>query len=143
VLDPKCGEYALRVLRRIEGVCSNSVDQLVRFHALPEGTTADQLRVDKGIAFRSLAEEMMRTKTGMPLRRHFANAVPTCVSNNITYAWMSDQGLMRVDETYHNSKRRLALLLYALPYQTNVHTREAMSSAINELVAYPESNLPD
>ena len=143
VMNPECGEYALRVLRRIEGVCSNSVDQLVRFHTLQGNHVSDQLQIDKGIAFRDLAEVILRPTTDLSLRRYFVNAAPSCISNNITYACISDQSLVRIDEAYRNSKRRLAILRYALPYQTNEQARELLMSAIDTLVAYPEANLPE
>jgi len=61
----------------------------------------------------------------------------------VNYAWLSDQALLRVEGAYRNSKRLLALLRHALPFQTNARMQEAMTAAINELVAYPDANLPE
>lgn len=143
VLDTKHGEYVLRILQRIEGVCSNSVDQLVRFHQTTDAANEVKLSSDKGVAFRNLASAIQRPSINASLRRYFAESIPTCISNNVSYAWMGDLSLRELDETYQNSRRRLTLLRYALPLQTVERLRAAMSAAIRDLEAYPEANLPE
>ena len=70
-----------------------------------------------------------------------ANAFAT--TRNRNYYWL-DHLLMQNDTSYRYSKRRLQVLRSAdilqcpYPYQVNFVT-----NAINELVAYPEANLPD
>ena len=70
-----------------------------------------------------------------------ANTFATASNRN--YYWL-DYLLMQDDASYRYSKRRLQVLRSAdilhcpYPYQVNFVT-----NTINELVAYPEANLPD
>lgn len=143
VLDPRHGEYSLRILRRIEGVCSNSVDQLVRFQLVTDDMDGGRLISDKGAAFRGLANAIQELPASASLRQYFAKSIPLCMSNNVEYAWMGDQCLRELDATYPNSRRRLSLLRFAMPLQTVERLRAAMSAAICELEAYPEADLPE
>jgi hypothetical protein len=54
-----------------------------------------------------------------------------------------DGAIVSLDPTYANSKRRLANLRAVLPRVRLTVQRRYITAAINELVAYPEANLPD
>ena len=56
---------------------------------------------------------------------------------------MIDTALIDADNTYRHSKRRLADLRAAYPRCFNEYQTNYVTNAINELVAYPEANLPD
>ena len=54
-----------------------------------------------------------------------------------------DDSIQSVDPTYHASKRRLDVLRAAQNRCGNSFQLDYVTNAINELVAYPESDLPD
>lgn len=135
------GADALKSIFAIEGVTSNSVAAAQGYLSL----TNDVVLIRRGGA--TVCADLIRCAK--------ANGVEaTCRSNaldiansfattsNKNYYWL-DSLLIKDDPTYRFSKRRLAVLRSAdlncpYPYQVNYVT-----NAINELVAYPEANLPD
>jgi len=135
------GADALRAIFAIEGVTSNSVAAAQGYLAL----TNDVVLVHRGGA--TVCADLVRCakvdgvdatcrSNALDIVNYFA------MTSNKNYYWL-DSLLMKDDPTYRFSKRRLAVLRSAdLPslysYQVNYVT-----NAINELVAYPEANLPD
>ena len=135
------GADAMKAIFAIEGVTSNSVAAAQGYLSL----TNDVVLIRRGGA--TVCADLIRCAK--------ANGVEaTCRSNaldiansfattsNKNYYWL-DSLLMKDDPTYRFSKRRLAVLRSAdlncpYPYHVNYVT-----NAINELVAYPEANLPD
>ena len=86
-------------------------------------------------------------------------AVPSCVTTGICqmarncalrYARSANRYVMDVDavfietdSTYRNSKRRLAVLRSAYELGVSQYQIAYVTNAINELVAYPEADLPE
>ena len=126
----------------IEGVTSNSIAVAQGYLSL----TNEAVIVERGGAT-VCAELIRRAKqdgVNVDCRRNalsIANTFATEVNRN--YYWL-DHLLLRDDDSYRYSKRRLRVLRNAdlqrcpYPFQVNYVT-----NAINELVAYPEANLPD
>lgn len=56
---------------------------------------------------------------------------------------MIDTALVQADTTYRYSKRRLSDLRAAYPRSFNEYQTTYVTNAINELVSYPEADLPD
>ena len=54
-----------------------------------------------------------------------------------------DESLMRTDPSYGTSRRRLAVLRSVTDLGVNVYQAAYVTNAIAELVAYPESELPE
>ena len=136
------GACALKAVFAIEGVTSNSVAVAQSYLML----TNEAVRVDRGGATVCAALVKCARQEGVDanLRTNalaVANAFAT--TRNRNYYWL-DYLLMQDDTSYRHSKRRLRVLRSAdvlhcpYPYQVNFVT-----NAINELVAYPESALPD
>ena len=50
---------------------------------------------------------------------------------------------MKIDPTFKNSKRRLALLRYVQPRASEPFDPQYLTEEIQKLVAYPEANLPE
>ena len=136
------GAKALKVVFAIEGVTSNSIPVVQDYLSL----TNEAVIVERGGAT-VCAELIRRAKqdgVNVDCRRNalsIANTFATEVNRN--YYWL-DHLLLRDDDSYRYSKRRLRVLRNAdlqrcpYPFQVNYVT-----NAINELVAYPEANLPD
>ena len=136
------GAKALKAVFAIEGVTSNSIPVVQGYLSL----TNEAVIVERGGAT-VCAELIRRAKqdgVDVDCRRNalsIANTFATEVNRN--YYWL-DHLLLRDDDSYRYSKRRLRVLRNAdlqrcpYPFQVNYVT-----NAINELVAYPEVDLPD
>lgn len=110
VVDPACGEYAIRILRKVEGLCSNSVDHVCRFLSLRNTNGSRRLDNDKVTAFRSLAEDIRQAKSDSGLKAYFVSAAPYCASNNVISVRSIDDVLLSIDPTYKDSLRREEIL---------------------------------
>lgn len=136
------GAKALKAVFAIEGVTSNSIPVVQGYLSL----TNEAVIVERGGAT-VCAELIRRAKqigVSVDCRTNalsIANTFATEVNRN--YYWL-DHLLLLDDDSYRYSKRRLHVLRNAdlqrcpYPFQVNYVT-----NAINELVAYPEANLPD
>ena len=138
--NPILGNAAIETILRIEGVTSNSVVATESFFAA--SSHDDSLQTTR------LCLDFMKRATG-------AEVEPTCASNALRVArdfsvsenchyYCFDRGQIMSDSSYSHSQRRLAYLRQVslrgdlFEFQANYVT-----NAINELVAYPEANLPD
>ena len=136
------GAKALKAVFAIEGVTSNSIPVVQGYLSL----TNEAVIVERGGAT-VCAELIRRAKqigVSVDCRTNalsIANTFATEVNRN--YYWL-DHLLLLDDDSYRYSKRRLHVLRNAdlqrcpYPFQVNYVT-----NAINELVAYPEADLPD
>ena len=66
-----------------------------------------------------------------------------CFASNSSQVRYNDIGFKNADPSYKFSKRRLAVLRSVLPRCRSDFSVNYTTNAINELVAYPESALPD
>ena len=132
------GATAVKSILRLEGVTSNSVGVTGMYLAM---TNVDfEYRADA-------CKALLRA------------AVPSCVTTGICqmarncalrYARSANRYVMDVDavfietdSTYRNSKRRLAVLRSAYELGVSQYQIAYVTNAINELVAYPEADLPE
>ena len=132
------GATAVKSILRLEGVTSNSVDVTGMYLSM---TNVDfEYRADA-------CKALLRA------------AVPSCVTTGICqmarncalrYARSANRYVMDVDavfietdSTYRNSKRRLAVLRSAYELGVSQYQIAYVTNAINELVAYPEADLPE
>ena len=132
------GVSAVKSILRLEGVTSNSVAVAGAYLSM---TNVDfEYRADA-------CKALLRA------------AVPSCVTTGICqmarecalrYARSANRYVMDVDavfietdSTYRNSKRRLAVLRSAYGLGVSQYQISYVTNAINELVAYPEADLPE
>ena len=132
------GATAVKSILRLEGVTSNSVAVAGMYLSM---TNVDfEYRADA-------CKALLRA------------AVPSCVTTGICqmarncalrYARSANRYVMDVDavfietdSTYRNSKRRLAVLRSAYGLGVSQYQIAYVTNAINELVAYPEADLPE
>ena len=132
------GATAVKSILRLEGVTSNSVAVAGAYLSM---TNVDfEYRADA-------CKALLRA------------AVPSCVTTGICqmarecalrYARSANRYVMDVDavfietdSTYRNSKRRLAVLRSAYGLGVSQYQISYVTNAINELVAYPEADLPE
>ena len=132
------GATAVKSILRLEGVTSNSIDVTGMYLSM---TNVDfEYRADA-------CKALLRA------------AVPSCVTTGICqmarkcalrYARSANRYVMEVDavfietdSTYRLSKRRLAVLRSAYGLGVSQYQIAYVTNAINELVAYPEADLPE
>ena len=138
--NPVLGNAAIEAVLHIEGVTSNSVAAAESYFAISSH--------DDSLQTTQLCLDFMKRATG-------AEVDPTCASNALRVArdfsvsenchyYCFDRGQIMSDSSYSHSQRRLAYLRQVslrgdlFEFQANYVT-----NAINELVDYPEANLPD
>ena len=97
---------------------------------------------DQGWALNRLAFAATRPSVDVALRNFTRDFVFAYASNNCYQICEADITLISLCPFYKTSRRRLALLRHALPDAPGPYGREYVTNAINELVAYPEANLP-
>ena len=136
------GAKALKAVFAIDGVNSNSITAIQNYllltNSLPNNLSHDRSELCNG-----LLHEVFATQELVPFRAG-------CLSMMIDFAQTRNSGHIRidgsiqsVDPSYRFSKRRLAVLRSAQNRCANAYQFAYITNAINELVAYPEANLPD
>ena len=136
------GAYALKSIFAIEGVNSNSVVAMQGYLSLTNTLTNGQSH-DRSMLCKDFLNNVFSSDELEQFR-------PSCLSMMIDFAQHRNSGhvsldgsIQAVDPTYHASKRRLAVLRAAQNRCGNSFQLDYVTNAINELVAYPEANLPD
>lgn len=136
------GAGALKSVFAIEGVTTNSLaamhEYLLLTNALPHGISHDRSMLCK-----ELLNKVFSSNDLVGFRQG-------CLDMMIDFAQYRNSGhisidnsIQSVDPSYHSSKRRLAVLRAAQNRCGNTFQLNYVTNAINELVAYPEANLPD
>ena len=140
--NPLVGDRAVKAVLRIEGVTSNSLDVARNYFMVTNGVPHLK-EFDRTRVCRSLLKEVFDTPDLLQFQ-------PLCMSitlefgKNVNIGHISlDDTIRDVDPTYRYSKRRLAVMRSAQSRCINPGLYNYVTNAINELVAYPEANLPE
>ena len=141
--NPICGGGAVQSIFRIEGIAENSLAPIRGYFSLASLATGGQLHERN-----RLCADLFGRAQDPALDASLYIAATNIVfdfakSETANHAWL-DELLMNRDGGYRYSRRRLDVLRTAWnrgglnDYQANYVT-----NAINELVSYPESDLPE
>ncbi len=138
--DVRCAGAAMEVILQLGGLTEESVAAASAYIT----STNDYFALDRG----NVAAELFRAAAVCLGSEHLkAVAVSNAlgfVSNNFAYVDYNDGHFQYADSSYKYSKRRLSVLRAVLPQcQGYDNLMNYTTNAINELVAYPESDLPD
>ena len=140
--NPIIGDRAVRSVLNIEGVTSNSIDIAQRY-LMSTNVFPRAKQHDRSLICEELLTRVFESADLSPLR-------PLCLSNALEFAQNANtmhislnDAIFAVDPTYQYSKRRLAVMRAAQNRCVNQGLYNYVTNAINELVAYPEANLPD
>jgi len=136
------GAYSLKSIFAIEGVTSNSVETLQRYLFFTNIVTSKTV-YEKAAVCKEVLETLCESSVTSDLLDDATLVVRRYASNVSTGVSMIDTALVQADSTYRYSKRRLSDLRAAYPRSFNEYQTTYVTNAINELVAYPEENLPD
>ena len=139
--NPVVGNRAVMAIFNIESVTSNSVDSLQRYLTLLP--TSTETMYDKSVICRDTLRFMAASAAPSDMQAALFRVVRGFVANVSLANSMIDPALMAADGTYRYSRRRLADLWAAYPRCFNEYQTNYVTNAINELVAYPEANLPE
>ena len=140
--NPAVGDRAVKAALRIEGVTSSSIEAAQRYFAL---TNTDE-SVDRSrtsicadlikLSCREGVDDICRSNA-MEVAQNFAS------SADCNFFWL-DKLRLADDPSYRYSKRRLTFMRGAASHAAQWEfMANYVTNAINELVAYPEANLPD
>ena len=136
----KCAWNALKGILQLEGLTESSIAATSAYLACTNTVYADE----KGIVAVSLFECAVESSATSELKALASSNALAFASRNLDHARYNDMGFCRVDPTYKYSRRRLLVLRTLWPACYGYEILENyVTNAINELVAYPEANLPD
>ena len=138
VSDTNVCRSAADAVLRIEGVSSHSVSRICAL--LPRGNPQS---LDIIGSWMLLAREVQQQTSD-------AGVKSMAISNIVEYASFQnhsperiDRSIRRLDPTYERSKRRLGVLRAVQNLGVNEWQTNFVTTAIRELEAYPEANLPE
>ncbi len=131
----------MKAIMKIDGVTSNSVAAASNYFAvanLPLRMTQQRDDVCMRLVDAAWGDGVP------PAVRAFALETAYNFASNINqcHEWLDD-AIIRHDASYRYSRRRLAVLRSVYSRGINQYSYSYVTNAINELVAYPEANLPD
>lgn len=137
-----CGARAVRSILRIEGVTSNSLAMVDGYLSMTN-TVSRRDREDICVFALDCSPGSVSSEDRSDIER----MVLRFAANNSIYNRRFDELLSSRIAGYANSSRRLAVLRAVqqrgLGLGMNQYTEAFVTNAINELVAYPEAELPD
>lgn len=138
VSDTTNSVAAIQAILRLDGVNSNSVSVATAF--VNNQDADQQSRYDACVAMLKACSQGNVTPAQ---RAEILNSVMGYSTNVTRYAGLIDAAVIRTDETYRFSKRRLGVLRAVQDLGVNEWQTNFVSTAIRELEAYPEANLPE
>ena len=132
------GATAVKSILRLEGVTSNSVDVTGMYLSM---TKVDfEYRAD---ACKALLRAVVPSCVTTGICQMARNCALRYARSANRYVMDVDAVFIETDSTYRNSKRRLAVLRSAYGLGVSQYQIAYVTNAINELVAYPEADLPE
>ena len=136
------GAKALKSVFAIDGVNSNSVAATCGYLTVTNAFT-QQMDYDRSDVCEWLLKEVSTSPSLAYLKPSCLNAAVDYAQNISIMHKSLDGAICAADPTYRHSKRRLAVMRSAQNRCWNPMLTNYVTNAINELVAYPEANLPD
>ena len=132
------GASAVKSILRLEGLTSNSVDVTGMYLSM---TNVDfEYRAD---VCKTLLRATANVSDSQEMRQAGRECALRYARNANRYVWDVDTVFIETDSTYRNSRRRLEVLRSAYSLGVSQYQIAYVTNAINELVAYPEADLPD
>lgn len=131
------GATAVKSILRLEGVTSNSLavaDQCLSDRTIKEPERLDVCRTIVDLAFADATPSNDQVRALSYVHSH----ARTC-----DYPAGLDQSLIRHDPSFRQSRRRLSILRDVYAHGVDRWDIAYVTNAINELVAYPEADLPE
>jgi len=142
VTNPICGDGAVQAIICIEGLSSNTVavarEYLFLTNDFPSCKEHDRMYLCSKIM------HDVKNNPGLSNIRPYVMGVALDFAEHVNRDhWSSDKALCGFDPTYKYSRRRLRIMRSAQSTCQGDFLLNYVTNAINELVAYPESELPE
>ena len=132
------GASAVKSILRLEGLTSNSVDVTGMYLSM---TNVDfEYRAD---VCKTLLRATANVSDSQEMRQAGRECALRYARNANRYVWDVDTVFIETDSTYRNSRRRLEVLRSAYSLGVSQYQIAYVTNAINELVSYPEADLPE
>ena len=132
------GEYAMSAILRIEGVTTNSLSVMENFLSLTNIASSGLQRRDE-ICCDFIRHEWERTTEEDELRKSVKDVVyKYAAHDNQCHEWL-DKALMKGDDTYRYSQRRLNVFTSITNRWINPYSYNYVTNAIKELQMRKES----
>ena len=131
------GATAVKSILRLEGVTSNSLsvtDKCLSMKRIKEPERLDVCRMLVGLTY----AESTPSNAHVCALSYVYNHARTC-----DYPAGLDRSLIHYDPSYRQSRRRLSVLRDVYAHGVDQWDVGYVTNAINELVAYPEADLPE
>lgn len=132
------GESAALSVLKIEGLTSNSIEKVGMYLSCQ---AADQM--DRGYVCGEMVSLAAQNCITNALGRFAMEKAVRFVQANSDFTKSWDKVLCKKCPQYRNSKRRLSALRAAVERGIHQNQTAYVTNAINELVAYPEADLPE
>ena len=129
------GATAVKSILRLEGVTSNSVATASRYLFSTNYRHRARYEICDCLVSQLAKTQVNRSQVERVVLRFLSDY-------NIYHDWL-DAAMKRTDPTYSQSKRRLSVLRAISLRETDAKDLSYITNAINELVAYPEADLPE
>ena len=138
--NPVLGMTAVESVLRVEGVTSNSVELVQTYINVTNGNAA--VHWDHVYVFKEMINALQDRPGEQEREMVFGLILKHAPSNNFCPIQL-DRLIMSADLSYRMSKRRLSVLRGVQENGIDEYDIFYVTNAINELVAYPEVDLPD
>ena len=138
--NPVLGRTAIESVLRVEGVTSNSVELVQTYINITNGNAA--VHWDHVYVFKEMINALQDRPGEQEREMVFGLILKHAPSNNFCPIQL-DRLIMSADSSYRMSKRRLSVLRGVQENGIDEYDIFYVTNAINELVAYPEVDLPD
>lgn len=139
VTNTEYGAESARAILAIEGVTSNSVAMVDRYLSL----TNKESRLDRENICKFMLDRFAGPQSPDGIRNVVEQSVLGFAMSNTVYNEYFDESLAQRISGYRYSRRRLDILRRARQIMEISYNESFITNAINELVAYPEADLPD
>jgi len=136
--NPVCGDCAIKSIIAIEGVTSNSIAAVMAYNSSTNSSGRKIVQV-----FEALVDRGCQAESSIDQRTMSLDYALSFARTYDKYTHWMDDVICRNDPTYRNSKRRLSTLRSEFSLGLDHWEIGFVTNAINELVAYPEAELPD
>lgn len=133
------GADAVQSILEIEGITSNSVAMVDWYLSL----TNKESRLDREDICKFMLDRFAGPQSPVGIRNIVEQSVLGFSMSNTVYNEYFDESLVKRIDGYKYSRRRLRVLRRARLIMEIPYNESFVTNAINELVAYPESELPE
>ena len=140
--NPVCGDCAIKSIIAIEGITSNSIAAAQSYFNATNNFPTKKA-YERSLVCEKLLQDVYGDDTLAQYRPYVMEVALDFARNVNTMHVSLDEALIDADSSYRHSKRRLSVMRAAQMNCINQTLTNYVTNAINELVAYPESELPD